>query len=127
MRPILIQSIPHANQRYETVGDYIETGGVTKITVSEMPDTRYELLVAIHELIEKTLVDAHGIRVADIDAFDRAFEEARPEGDESEPGDAPNAPYRCEHRFATRIERLLAKALGVDWNIYDRVVVGLHQ
>jgi len=36
--------------------------------------------------------------------------------------DAPRAPCRREHVFATKIERMLAVELGVDWRSYDREV-----
>ena len=92
-----------------------------------MKDERYEHLVAVHELIEKILCTHHGIPDAAIDAFDLAFERDRPEGNTDEPGHDPRAPYHREHQFAEVIERLVAKELGVNWDLYDKVVVGLGQ
>jgi hypothetical protein len=54
-----------------------------------------------------------------VDVFDMAYEKTRPDGDDSEPGDSPDAPYRNEHFFATSIERLIAAEFGVDWMLYE--------
>ena len=116
-------SIPHKGQRYPTVGDYNEAHGQVLFTVSEVGNEDYESLVLIHELVEYLLIKKHGIRVADIDAFDIEFEARRDRGEVTgEPGDAPDAPYRLEHRFAENIERQLALALGVDWYEYEQAL-----
>lgn len=123
---IHIKTIPHDEHRYSTVGDYwVGPDGAIEIRVSDMGDTRYELLVALHELIEKALCDARGISNDSIDEFDKAYEAARTEDDDSEPGDASDAPYRKEHFFATTVERLMCAELGVDWAVYDATVLGM--
>lgn len=124
---INIETIPHGNQRYPTVGDYWEDGDqVEQVRVSELPDWRYEALVAVHELIELILSRHRGIAEEAISEFDIAFEQSREQGQVlGEPGDDPRAPYRKEHFFATNVERLLAAELGVDWFAYERLVDGL--
>ena len=124
---INIETIPHHSQRYPTVGDYWEDGAeVEQVRVSEMPDWRYEALVAVHELIEMILTKHRGIAEQAISEFDIAFEKSREVGQVfGEPGDDPRSPYRKEHFFATNVERLLAAELGVDWFAYDRFVEGL--
>lgn len=124
---INIETIPHQSQRYPTVGDYWEDGAeVEQVRVSEMPDWRYEALVAVHELIEMILTKHRGIAEQAISEFDIAFEKSREVGQVlGEPGDDPRSPYRKEHFFATNVERLLAAELGVDWFAYDRFVEGL--
>lgn len=122
---IHIQSIPFEEHRYPTCGDYWDKDGVTEIRVSQM-DPDYEFLVAMHELIEYYLVKKRGIAIETIDDFDRSFEIIRklhPEtiGDQ-EPGDMISAPYFNEHRFATKIEKLIAEELGVDWNKYEESI-----
>jgi hypothetical protein len=72
--------------------------------------------------IEAYLTVHAGISPAAVDKFDKAYEAKRKRGDDSEPGDDPRAPYHREHVFASKIERLLAKQLGVDWTNYDREV-----
>jgi hypothetical protein len=118
---IFIESIPHAQHRYETCGDYwIDSDDTLQIRVSELPDARYMLLVAIHELIEQVLCEQAGVTNEAVDAFDIAYEALREDGDESEPGDSSEAPYYKQHQFATGIERILAAELGVDWMEYER-------
>ena len=122
---IIIETIPHKRQRYETCGDWYFRKGVLHIKVSKMSDWRREMLVAVHELVEVLLCKDRGITTAEVDAFDKAFEKARAPGNEDEPGDDPKAPYRKEHFFATNIERLLSAELRVDWAKSDKEINGL--
>ena len=124
---INIETIPHGEQRYPTVGDYWDDpDGVVQVRVSDMKDWRYEALVAIHELIEMFLTKARDIPEQSISEFDIKFEKSREEGlVAGEPGDHVHAPYRREHFFATNLERLLSSELGVDWFEYDRDVDAL--
>jgi hypothetical protein len=124
---INIETIPHGDQRYPTVGDYWDDeAGIVQVRVSDMKDWRYEALVVVHELIEMFLTKARDIAETDISEFDVRFERSRSEGlVTGEPGDHVNAPYRREHFFATSLERLLCAELGVDWFEYDRVVESL--
>jgi hypothetical protein len=59
---------------------------------------------------------------AAVDRFDQAYEPRRKPGDDSEPGDDPKAPYHREHMFASKVERMLANHLNVNWGAYDREV-----
>ena len=124
---INIETIPHGDQRYPTVGDYWDdSDGVVQVRVSDMKDWRFEALVVIHELIEMFLTKQRDIAEQDISEFDIKFERSREEGlVTGEPGDHENAPYRREHFFATNLERLLSAELGVDWFEYDKVVDAL--
>lgn len=123
---IKMQTIPHDRQPYPTVGNWaIADDGSIAIDVSDMWNEDYAFLVAIHEAVEVWLCRKRDVTEDEVNAFDIAYEANRPEGDESEPGDHPDAPYRREHFFATSIERLLAAELGVDWAEYDKTVVGL--
>ena len=123
---IQLRTIPHSEQRYETVGDWENLPeGSLRISVSDMGNDDYAFLVAIHELVEVWLCNRRGITDEAVSAFDIEYEKNRPEGDESEPGDHPGAPYRKEHFFATNIERMIALELGVDWAQYDKAVMSL--
>lgn len=126
LQNIEIKTVLHKDQRYETVGDWFD-GPANKliITVSSMGQRKYELLVAVHELIEALLCQERGISQSKVDGFDKAYEKQRAQGDTSEPGDSPEAPYRKEHFFATSVERLLAAELGVDWKAYEDAVNAL--
>jgi hypothetical protein len=118
---ISITTIPHAAQRYPTVGDWVWSadGETLTIAVSKMGSRRFEALVAVHELVEALLCREHGISTEAVDAFDRTYS-----GD-GEPGCAPDCPYRREHTEATVVEMHLAVAMGVDWNDYDTKVCPL--
>lgn len=123
---IIIETIPHKEQRYPTVGDwfYDEAGTIT-IRVSQLSDWRYEALVAVHELVEVLLCRQNQVSPESVDSFDTAFEKARLPGNVDEPGDSPLAPYNKEHCIATGLERVLAASLGVVWQPYDQEVSGL--
>jgi hypothetical protein len=120
MERIIIETIADGKQRYDTVGDYYhnETGDQL-LFISDMGNKKYEFLIALHELIESQLCQERGITEDMIDAFDFEFEKDRKEGDLREPGDQPEAPYFKEHQFASKIERLVANELGVDWEQYN--------
>ena len=113
---IIIDSIPHSEQRYDTIGDWVfgpETGNLL-IKVSSLDDWKKELLVGIHELIEAALCKDRGIREEDVTTWDKDH----PGSDE--PGALQGAPYWEEHAFAEVIERQVAKELGVRWESYER-------
>jgi hypothetical protein len=116
---IAIIIIPHAEQRYPTVGDWFFLGDDLQIRVSKLSDWRYEMLVARHELDEAILCEHEGITQKVVDDFDEKFEAARTANDDSEPGDSPLAPYRRPHFRATTNERIMADALGVNWQEYE--------
>jgi hypothetical protein len=117
-----IQTIPHDTHRYDTVGDYwTDPDGTEQVRVSEMGDWRYELLIAVHELVESHLCKHRGISEPQIMKFDKAWELAKLAGAktvEDEPGFAKDAPYMPEHHFSTGIEMLLAQQLDVHWPTY---------
>ena len=122
-----IETIPHESQRYPTVGDYwLDENGIEQIRVSEMMDWRYEVLVAVHEIVEMALTRNRNIAEEAITEFDVKFEQDKERQlVTGEAGDNVNAPYRKEHFFATNLERLFAAELGVDWFEYDRYVDAL--
>jgi hypothetical protein len=126
MLNIRIKTVPHHFQQYDTVGNYWRDrdgdAEVLEIRVSHMRDRRHEFLVALHELIEAFLCDWRRIPLERITRFDIEYEAARAEGDPLEPGASMQAPYRREHQFAERVERIVARELNVDWARYGRAV-----
>lgn len=121
-----VQTIPHQQHPYETVGFWTRApNGSWRIDVSRLDDWRYEYLVALHELVEMALCVQRGITEEAVTAFDVAYEATRLDGDTSEPGDNPDAPYVKEHAVASTIERLVAGELGVDWDAYEVAVSAL--
>lgn len=108
-----ISSIPHADQRYDTVGDWIPTSKHgTEILVSESGDERSDVLVAIHEIVEAFLCKHAGIEEETVSAFDICHPELE------EPGSAENAPYHRQHMLAEKIERLVCEELGLTWETH---------
>lgn len=129
-----IETIPHNDQRYETVGDYwVDDDGTIQIRVSEMENPDHEFLVALHETVEQMVYGYKNrqMRYTAIDIaddFDMRYENCRPAWDEtSEPGYEDVAPYYREHMIASAIEHLVAMELGVNYNVYGRVVSSLTQ
>lgn len=123
---IVIKTIPHDGQDYETVGNWgRDSDGNLTVSVSAMGNEDYEFLVGIHELVEAWLCERRGVSDAAVTAFDTAYEAARPAGDLSEPGDDPAAPYSQEHCLATAVERMLCPFLGIRWADYEKACQGL--
>lgn len=115
---IIIETIPHREQRYNTIGDwhFDKESGTLAIRVSDLNNWRYETLIAIHELVEASLCGLQPGLEEKVDEFDLNYK-----GD-GEPGDDPNAPYKGPHCIATGIERMLAAVMGVDWTSYERKI-----
>jgi hypothetical protein len=123
--------IAHREQRYPTVGDYFRKDGRFHFRVSRMKGA-YPVLVFLHEIVEFFICRQQGVKLRDIDRFDRDYEKARDSGRapcgctiEEEPGDDPHAPYFDAHQTATQCERAIAKCLRVDWNEYEKAVRSL--
>lgn len=128
IKAITIRFIPHSAQRYITVGDWFYRYTTLHIRVSNMTKIEYNVLVAVHEIVEALLCQRAGIKEEDVTAFDKLFEERRAQGlvgSTEEPGDDPKAPYYTQHQIATHVERFLAKALSIDWEAYDHAVNSL--
>lgn len=133
---ILIETIPHSEQRYPTVGDWQwktafkaklsenwdPSEQVLHIKVSEMSDWRYEALVGLHEAIEALLCKRAGVTEEQVDVFDYNFSLA---GFKGEPGNDEHAPYYRQHIFATLVETQTAIELNVNWDKYEKEVNSL--
>lgn len=120
---IISKVIPHREQAYPTVGNYIEDGHDVRIEVSNTESWKHFVLITIHELIEYAWAKHHGVSMDTIDSFDIQFEHDRSEGKHSpteEPGDHPDSPYRDGHRIATLVEVMIAHMLGVKWDEYEK-------
>ena len=116
---ILIETIPHSSQRYNTVGDWeVMPDGTWYVKVSSLGHWRHEVLIAVHELVEMALCRHEGITSAEVDAFDLAC-------DEPDPGLNPRAPYHKQHMVATAVETLLAGLMEVNWADYEAQVMHL--
>lgn len=133
MISINIKTIPHKEQRCDgNVGDYwLENSGQElQVRVSMLGDWRYEVLVAIHEVIEFYLCHAKGIKENDIQAFDEEYYRQEDLGVISgypEAGADPRAPYHLQHMIADGIERIIAVLLGVNWKEYEEAIDKLFE
>jgi len=117
---IVIETIPHEDQRYPTVGDWQwYSDGNLSIKVSNLSDWRREALIAVHELVEVLMCKQDGVTEQSVDEFDKNYEANRHPDNFDEPGDDPSAPYVKQHCVATGIERILAANLGVNWKEYE--------
>jgi hypothetical protein len=125
MLNIEIKTIPDKKQRYNTVGDYWEQNGKELVRISDMQNWKYEILIAVHEILEASLCKARGIHEKVISNFDKKYEKKRKYRILDEPGNDLSAPYYKEHQFALKIEKMFAKELGVDWKEYNKLIVKL--
>jgi hypothetical protein len=126
---IIIETIPHKQQRYPTVGDYwIEDNGILQVRISEMND-KYVQAVILHELFELFSVLNKDITIESIDKFDRGFEALREEYPEligeQEPGDMISAPYHDDHVHATIIEKHFCAHNDINWAEYEKTINNL--
>lgn len=121
---IVIETIPHKDQRYDTVGDWWWEGQTLQIRVSDMGDWRKEMCVAYHELFECLACKQAGISQKAVDAFDMSWEE---HDGLDEPGDDPKAPYFKQHQAAMNPELWLAHYLDLDWEEYADKVLSLSK
>ena len=114
-----IRVIPHPDQRYDTAGDWWWEGDTLHIRVSQFPESpakaRYEFLVAIHEYVEAMLCKFQGVSEADVDAWDLG-----PGAAMEDPGNDPRAPYHQQHKEGLLIEKLMAQALKLRWDTYEK-------
>lgn len=130
---IIIETLPHQEQRYNTVGDWFyDEHGDLHIKISEMNEIRSgrpdparwnerEMCLIIHELTEALLCRKAGISQDQVDEFDKRYERSlNMQANYDEPGDHPEAPYKHQHCVATGVERIIAAELGVDWAAYER-------
>jgi len=128
MKRIVIEFIPHKEQRYETVGDYWHDGDTLNIRVSDMGNDLYNELVAIHELVEELLTRNNGISENEIMEFDIMWDQEVKHNihhDVDEPGYDVRSPYYNEHFFAESIERLVANKARINWKQYEDTVFAL--
>jgi hypothetical protein len=114
---IVIETIPHADQRYTTVGDWwVDEAGTWQIRVSELNNEKMAFLVGLHELIEMACCLSDGVTQEAVDEFDKHYD------GEGEPGVDIEAPYYTQHQQATSVEQTVAAWLHVDWDSYDRAI-----
>ena len=113
MKKIVVHFIPQSEQRYPTLGDYIEMENAWVFYITKMSGLR-SIFVLIHEIWECFLCERDGIKEPDISAFDIG----NPELDD--PGLDPGAPYHTQHMQSDVLERACCVMAGDDWNEYEK-------
>ncbi len=123
---IIIETIPHLEQRYNTCGDWQWEEETLHIKVSEMGLAKdyltyyAEMVIGIHEAIEALLCRFDGVTEKQVDEFDTSKTiQKEIEKLEIEPGDHPKAPYRKQHLLATGIEKILCVLFHIPWFEYE--------
>lgn len=98
---IVIKTIPHSEQRYNTVDDWlIDEKGDIFMYISE--DEQIEMFKSIiHGLTECLLCIKHGVTQQQVDDYDLAHSET------DNPGENIDAPYHKEHIAGNIAEALL--------------------
>ena len=123
-----VKTIPHSQQRYETVGDWFYGADASwQFRISDLGNWRMEIAVAVHEIVECALCRYAGITPSEIDQFDMAYEAQRTPDNYDEPGDDPRAPYHKQHCIATGVERIMVCCLGLTWKDYEKAIDGLSK
>jgi len=115
---ILIETIPHYDQRYDTCGDWqFNAEGNLHIKVSEMGDWRFNFLIARHELDEAMLCKLHNITQEQVDEYDNKHPNEAGSDDFSDNFDAL---YYNQHCDALAAEWIMSRLLYVDWKEYTK-------
>jgi len=132
MLKINIRTKPMEKMRIKDVGDYYWTispvpeENIWKIVVAEMENPDYEFLIALHEFIESYLLKRRGIDFRVVDEYDEKFEKEKGKSPKNAiAGEQKDCPYRREHIFATKIEKIIAKYLKVNWKKYEKYLDNL--
>lgn len=121
IRHMAIHTIPHADQRYPTVGDWTIHGDSLVVRVSDAGDWRVNAVVAIHELVEALLCFDRSVSQEEVDRWD-TIEAVELD----EPGESPFAPYAREHRAATVHEFALLDAFDIPIATYEAALDALE-
>lgn len=115
---ISIEFLPASVLRYATSGDWFERDGVLHFQIAKTENSDYDYLVLLHEMTEWFICHRAGVTEQQVDEWDMAHLDSR------DPGDEPGAPYGAAHGYSMGLERMLAAFTGIDWNDYDRAVLG---
>src|SRR5258705_8885586 len=83
---VTVHVVPHSEQRYETSGDWVWKDGGLVVTVSDLGDDRFNVLVAAHEVTEALLARRDGVTEQQVDTWDLSHPDA------AEPGEVEGCP-----------------------------------
>ena len=113
-----IKAVDPSVIRYSTCGDWWWNGdGSLQVSVPEYGSRNSSFLVALHELVEAWLCRAAHITEAEVLKWDLDHP------DSDEPAEEKGSPYIHQHNTALKVEKIVAKALGIDFGRHDHWVV----
>jgi hypothetical protein len=127
---IIIKFVPLQFQEYETLGNYKNIGSETYFIITDTGNDLHNKIILLHELIEQTLTEAKGIKESQILKHDLEFEKLRQDGlvgEDDEPGEHKNSPYKQEHIQSEIIERQLLNYLNIDFKEYTRQITKVFE
>jgi len=111
-----VDVIPQDKQRYPTCGDWqFNEIGALIMKISDMGNPDYEFMVMIHEAVEAWLCRKRGITAEMVDAWDMGSGK-----DLEDPGSDAECPYHKEHMLALKIEKMICREMGLDWEAYEK-------
>jgi hypothetical protein len=113
-----LKSIDPNAIRYSTCGDWEWLpGDYLKVSVPDYGNRENSaFLVALHEAVEAWLCKKAGIPENEVSKWDIDHPELE------EPGDHPSAPYHDQHKTALEVEKIVAKALKLNWEDHEEWV-----
>jgi hypothetical protein len=115
MRSVTVKFRSHLDN--DGLGDYGFSKDDIWIHVLDTGSLIYNMIILVHEIAEIVMIQARGIPLAIINAYD----EAHPDVDD--PGDESDSPYNKEHSLSLAIERIICAYLGISWKAYDTIVI----
>lgn len=104
--PIGIITIAHEQQRYDTLGDYIERDGGVQIRISQTGSLISDAALEIHEFTEALWCLINGVSFKQVDEWDFAHPGM-------DAGLLPGCPYGPGHKLALQAEYNFLIANGV--------------
>lgn len=142
---VVIETVPHSEQRYNTVGDwFFRQEAITKrvdiglggpkfdivetlvVRVSDTGNWRWNMALALHEFAEAILCTSSGVSQDEVDKWDMEWSLRQHLIEDLEPGDDVNAPYHKQHREATALEMEFHQEFSssgsdamIDWQNYE--------
>jgi hypothetical protein len=121
VKRLSIRFVRFTDQRFTTLGDWLERDDQFEINVTIMPRWQHTFLILMHELIEWAVCQRDGVKTAVCDGFDTDWERELADGKhriEEEAGFDRRCPYREGHVWGARAERFLCWLLGCSWKEY---------
>ena len=113
---IIVNTIPHKKQRYDTVGDWPSpVSGIQHFFISSMKKRAYEVAVFTHELIEEEWCTENNITPQIVDDWDMLYTGKYTD----DPGADPKCPYHKGHMLGLKAERfVIEKVFNLSWKEY---------